>query len=301
MGSVLRILALFLMLTTPAFASYDPGAGPGGGVSSVTGALPITCTAGTTPVCSISGSGTCANDGVHAITNPTGNAFACTALTVGTGTVTSVGMTMAPTWLTVTGSPITTSGIFAVTATTGQVANRVIASPDGTTGAVSLRALVGADLPNPGAASKGGVFSKASVASQWLKQIGPDGSVTSTQPNYTDLSGSPLVNVVPTTVTVSGATGLVLPASPLHSMQTITMTASGTITIPLANWAGQHLELFVCQNGTGGWFPTFSAAPGLTLHASFPTPTTTANKCDAYGIAYTDTGIAFLQGYTLNE
>ena len=62
------------------------------------------------------------------------------------GTVTSVAVTV-PTWLTVSGSPITSSGTFAITATTGETANEVLATPNGSTGALGLRALVAADLP----------------------------------------------------------------------------------------------------------------------------------------------------------
>lgn len=64
----------------------------------------------------------------------------------GGGSVTSVALTT-PSWLTVAGSPITTSGTLAVTATTGQTANSVLASPNGSTGALSVRALVAADIP----------------------------------------------------------------------------------------------------------------------------------------------------------
>lgn len=66
-----------------------------------------------------------------------------------TGTVTSVAMTV-PSWLSVAGSPITTSGTLAVTAATGQSQNQVLATPNGSTGALSVRALVGADLPFTG-------------------------------------------------------------------------------------------------------------------------------------------------------
>jgi hypothetical protein len=65
----------------------------------------------------------------------------------GSGTVTSVALTV-PSWLSVSGSPITTSGTLAVTAASGQTANQVLATPNGSTGAVSLRALVASDIPN---------------------------------------------------------------------------------------------------------------------------------------------------------
>jgi hypothetical protein len=65
----------------------------------------------------------------------------------GLGTVTSVALTV-PSWLSVSGSPITTSGTLAVTAASGQTANQVLATPNGSTGSASLRALVAADIPN---------------------------------------------------------------------------------------------------------------------------------------------------------
>jgi len=77
---------------------------------------------------------------------------ACAA--AGTGTVTSVALTT-PSWLSVAGSPVTTSGTLAVTATTGQTANSFLATPDGSTGAVSLRTITLGDLPTITAA-KGG-------------------------------------------------------------------------------------------------------------------------------------------------
>lgn len=69
---------------------------------------------------------------------------ACHA-TGGTGTVTSVGLSV-PAWLTATGSPVTTSGTLAITGTS-QTQNLVLASPNGSSGAVTPRALVAADLP----------------------------------------------------------------------------------------------------------------------------------------------------------
>lgn len=65
----------------------------------------------------------------------------------GSGTVTSVAATV-PSFLTVSGSPITVSGTIAITATTGLTANSILATPDGTTGALSVRLLVAADIPN---------------------------------------------------------------------------------------------------------------------------------------------------------
>jgi hypothetical protein len=71
------------------------------------------------------------------------------------GGVTSVDMTV-PSWLTVSGNPITSSGTLAVTATTGQTANQFLATPNGSTGAVGLRAIVDADLSSNVALLNGG-------------------------------------------------------------------------------------------------------------------------------------------------
>lgn len=81
--------------------------------------------------------------------------------TVPTGTgVTSVGLT-APSWYTVTGSPVTSSGTLAIAAATGQTANLFLATPNGTTGAIAERAIVLADMPpvNLGSTANGGVLS----------------------------------------------------------------------------------------------------------------------------------------------
>lgn len=61
--------------------------------------------------------------------------------------VTSVSLSV-PSWYSVSGSPITTTGTLALTPATGQLQNRVIASPDGSAGAISLRLLVSNDIPN---------------------------------------------------------------------------------------------------------------------------------------------------------
>jgi hypothetical protein len=77
---------------------------------------------------------------------------------------------------------------FAAVAQSGP-ANRVYATPNGGSGQLGIRALVGADLPLPALATLGGVFAKGAVASQWLKSLGTDGAFTTTQPAFSDISG----------------------------------------------------------------------------------------------------------------
>lgn len=122
--------------------------------------------------------------------NPfTGN-FDSTGAPGGSGTVTSVAMT-APAIFSVSGSPVTTAGTLALTLAT-QAKNLVWAGPSsGSNAAPTFRALVGADLPLPAAATLGGVFSIAPVSHQFLTGISSvDGSISKSQPAFTDISGT---------------------------------------------------------------------------------------------------------------
>lgn len=87
------------------------------------------------------------------------------------GTVTSVGLTL-PSWLSVTGAPITTSGTLAVVAAAAQAANRFVATPDGVTGAVSLRALQPGDLPIFGTGAAGAVPASGGGTTNFLRADG---------------------------------------------------------------------------------------------------------------------------------
>jgi hypothetical protein len=93
-----------------------------------------------------------------------------------------------PSWLTVSGSPIVGgTGTFTVTGTS-ESQNQVLASPNGSAGAVAPRALVGADLPNPAASTLGGVRSLAAVAHNFVTSISTAGQPVAAQPVSTDLS-----------------------------------------------------------------------------------------------------------------
>lgn len=93
---------------------------------------------------------------------PTFRALVAADLPVGTGTVTSVALTV-PSILSVAGSPITTSGTFAVTLAT-QTANTIFAGPTtGAAAAPTFRALVAADIPSTlGATAFSGAISASS-------------------------------------------------------------------------------------------------------------------------------------------
>lgn len=69
------------------------------------------------------------------------------SVTLGTGTVTSVDLAV-PSWLTVSGNPVTGSGTITIAPTASQTANRFLATPDGVAGTVGLRAIAAGDVPS---------------------------------------------------------------------------------------------------------------------------------------------------------
>lgn len=98
----------------------------------------------------------------------------------GTGTVTSVGVTL-PSIFSVSGSPITTTGTIAATLAS-QTANTFFAAPNGSAGAPTFRAIAAADMPNAGVISGGvitGTFPSLTIgASQITTAMIADGSVS---------------------------------------------------------------------------------------------------------------------------
>lgn len=106
------------------------------------------------------------------------------------GTVTSVALALPSSILTVSGSPIIASGTLTGSLAV-QNANKVWAGPTtGADAAPAFRALVGADLPNPSASTLGGIQSFAGSSSQWVRSISTSGVPASSQPAFTDISGT---------------------------------------------------------------------------------------------------------------
>jgi hypothetical protein len=104
------------------------------------------------------------------------------------GTVSSVGLTM-PSWLAVSGSPVTNSGTLAVVGTV-QAGSRFLASPSGSSGVMAPRAIAGPDLPAPTSSALGGVESLGPVAHNWLDSISTTGVPHASQPSCADLLGA---------------------------------------------------------------------------------------------------------------
>lgn len=122
--------------------------------------------------------------------------------------VTSVGLTV-PSWLTVTNSPVTSAGTLAVTPTAGQTQNRVLATPNGAAGPVSLRVLVAADLPPvPGA----GLTGTVPIANGGTGQSSGSAAYNALSPTTTK-GDLPVNNGAGNTRLAVGADGLLLTAN----------------------------------------------------------------------------------------
>lgn len=184
------------------------------------------------------------------------------------GSVTSVGLldnSSTPIY-SITGSPVTSTGTLTFSLLT-QSANKVLAGP--TTGSAAqptFRSLVGADLPNPGASSLGGVESLTCGSHNWLNQISTSGVPACSQPAFSDVSGlvdltSQVTNTLPA---ANGGTGQTSIANAFISFYESVATTLGDIIYGGASGTPTRLAgnttsttKFLSQTGTG----TVSAAP----------------------------------------
>lgn len=201
-----KLLIGLLALAAPlaAEAQLYPLFGPVNGIMKGNAATPQTSAAASTDVITLfSGcSGSLYLKGDGSCGNPIGTGVTLTA----------------PAPLTVTGSPGTS---LALSWTTGQTANQVLASPNGSTGAVSLRALVGADIApiNLGSTANGGVLSTSillgtngGTSNGFFSITGPTTSLkTFTFPNASAnvLTDNALVTVAQGGTGVGTITGLI--------------------------------------------------------------------------------------------
>lgn len=182
----------------------------------------------------------------------------------GLGTVSSVAVTFSGTSgifvVGVSGSPIDSSGTIALTiAFANQAANTFLAGPaSGSTGPISARALVAADLPLPTISALGGVQATTTVAHQFLTGISTSGVPSQAQPAFTDISGNIAPSQEPGLLPVAFSATPVFNAAASNSFS-ITLTgdvSSSTVTNPTA---GQRIVLIITQDATGSRAFTFPA------------------------------------------
>ena len=167
------------------------------------------------------------------------------ALPYGTGTVTSVGMSVPASLLSVAPSTITTSGSFALSLTT-QTPAQIFASPISTVGTPSFRSLVTSDIPALNYVS--------STTTQAAHQV-LAGPITGTAaPTFRSLVSTDIPALPYGTGTVTSV-ALALPSimSVSGSPVTTTGTLTGTLTTQVAN------SLFAGPISGVGATPTFRA------------------------------------------
>jgi hypothetical protein len=182
--------------------------------------------------------GTC-NRGQAWVVMPAGDLYTCV-----NGTPTKYGGGSGSGVSSFSGDGVLISNSLSTGAVTAALANAtqnlVFASPNGSTGTGSYRALVGPDLPVPGAASLGGTFSLAAVSHKYITSITTAGQPVAAQPVCADLSdsgsGCNSAAGVPTTRNVNTSSPLT-GGGALSSDLMLACAACGVTGSPLSQFA----------------------------------------------------------------
>jgi hypothetical protein len=305
----LKFFGLFLTLVGAAHGQtynvFHPGCGLSGTWNSQTLQLATGsgCVQGNLPVTNLN-SGTAASS----TTFWRGDGTWATPPGTGGGTVNSVAATV-PNGFTITGSPITNSGTLAITYTTGEAANNFLATPNGTTGALGLRAIVGGDLPaiNLAASGAGGVTGNLPVTNlnsgtgassstfwrgdgTWVTPPGGVSSVALTAPSVFSVGGSPVTTTGTLALTFAGGqTANEVLASPNGTTGAVGLRALVGADIPAINLASSgaggvtgNLPTTNLNSGTAASSTTFWRGDGVWATPSGAGP---ANPSASIGLS----------------
>jgi hypothetical protein len=241
----------------------------------------VTLNIGTVPVANGGTGQTTYTDGQLLIGNTTGNTLSKATLTAGSGvsitngngsitiaatgsggTVTSAGLSL-PAEFTVTNSPVTTSGTL-TGAWASQTTNKFFASPNGSTGTPSFRAIASADLPTV-AVAQGGTGATSFTANRAIVSNGTGSALTSftcslNQVFSFDASGNP------TCASVTAAGGFLNGGNSFGAAASLGTSDNFDLNIKTNNTT----RMTVLANGNVG-LGTTSSATKLTINTSATT------------------------------
>ncbi len=169
-------------------------------------------------------------------------------------------------------------------------ANKVFGNCTGSLGAPSYCSITGAMLPNPSASTLGGIESFVASPNQWINAISTSGVPSATQPAFTDISGTLLVNrLTPGSngnciVTVAGTpawTSCVPGASANFAIYTASVTPGcatanppGSICSNTLTWSGTFADTSYVAMCSGTNVP--QGVPGINAVQNLTTTTVDA-------------------------
>jgi hypothetical protein len=183
-----------------------------------------------------------------------------------TGTVTSVAITV-PSFLSRTGSPITTSGTIAITLAS-QTTNKVFASPNGSTGTPDFRALVEADLPTISLSKLATTTASRAATFNGSGVLTASSTITTTELDYLD----GVTSNIQTQLNAKQATITVLPIANGGSNANTAQGARVNLLPSLAGNAGEFLRVNAGETdvewaAVTGAIPTINSLSGaLTIN-----------------------------------
>jgi len=268
-----------VIVAAPAVAGSQTIAWPAGSGTVAVGASPPLAESAA-GVISCPGCATTTNGGPLSASSPitisAAGLIACASCNVSNATVSSVGLATNAGWFTVTNSPVTTTGNLTFNLTTGLTGNEVLATPNGSSGVIALRALVGADIPaiNLAASGNGGVtgnlpYSQLSGApTLYYQTIQANGSAQTQELTVNYAAGS---NMTITPSLVGGVTTLTFTASTTAStawsaITPATNSNAGTFTASGNSWVFSGASAFTLPT-VGAIFPG-STSGNITLIAT---------------------------------